>query len=253
MPKPADITVMTVNLRFGLADDGDNRWSHRKHLMEQLLRRYPADLIGFQESNHFQTEFLSSILEGHHFFGWHNKSIERWQSDPIYYRKDWKCLRHKHRFLSETPEVESRLPGSKWPRQCVIGLFEWNGRQLIMANAHFDFDEPIQQRSAELLLGFLEDFPQNAPVIITGDFNAKPGSSAYTVFTAAGFSEVFENHYTSTFHEFTGKDTGYHIDWILYRGDLAPTNRKIITDSFDGRFPSDHYPVRAGFRFGHPA
>lgn len=248
MTDPIEITVMTVNLRFGLAEDGDNSWPDRKHLMEQLLRRYPADLIGFQESNHFQTEFLSTVLDGHEFIGWHNQAVERWQSDPIYYHRDWKCLQHKHRFLSETPEVESRLPGSKWPRQCVIGLFEKDSRQILMANTHFDFEESIQKRSAELLLGFLKDFPENTPVIITGDFNANPGSSAYTVFTTAGFSEVFENNYASTFHNFFGEESGDHIDWILYRGDLALTNRKIITDSVEGRFPSDHYPVMAGFR-----
>jgi len=242
-----NISIMTFNLRFGLAEDGDNAWLLRKPLVEKLLRKYPADFIGFQESNHFQTEFLASVLSDHRFVGWHNREVERWQSDPIYFHDSWKCLRHQHRFLSETPAVESRLPGSKWPRQCVLGLFEKDNRQVILANTHFDFDEDIQKKSAEILLGFLEDYPPDIPVVITGDFNANPGSQAYSVFMNAGFSEVSQDRYATTFHGFSGKETGRHIDWILYRGDLTLTQSEIIIESSAGRFPSDHYPVLSRF------
>ena len=38
-------SVLTLNLRFGLADDGSNGWQHRKNLFPSLLEKYQTDLI----------------------------------------------------------------------------------------------------------------------------------------------------------------------------------------------------------------
>lgn len=242
-------TVMTMNLRFGLSDDGDNSWPNRKHLFSKIFHKYPATFIGMQESNHFQTEFLNQILDEHNFIGWHNRSCETWQNNILFYHKSWHCLENLHFFLSETPEVESKLSGSRWPRQCVIGLFEKDDFRIIVINTHFDFDGLVQKRSSELIMGFLSYFSQKYPVVITGDFNTIPGSPPYNIFMDNGFCEVFDNEYISTFHGFTGEEGGDHIDWILYRGNLHLTCKKVIKDSFSGRFPSDHYPVLARFDY----
>ena len=84
-------------------------------------------------------------------------------------------------------------------------------------------------------------------MIILGDFNAEPGSLAHEKFKSQGFHLVFDHEKITTFHGFTGQKTGKFIDWILYRGPLFPGSSQVITDSFSGRFPSDHYPVRAAF------
>jgi endonuclease/exonuclease/phosphatase family metal-dependent hydrolase len=60
-----------------------------------------------------------------------------------------------------------------------------------------------------------------------------------------------EGESVTTFHDFTGKETGHHIDWILYSKGLTPISEQVIQDSFDGFFPSDHYPVRGGFAWTH--
>jgi endonuclease/exonuclease/phosphatase family metal-dependent hydrolase len=245
--KSCDVTAMTMNLRFGLADDGDNSWQNRKQLCADVLKRYSPNFLGVQESNHFQTRFLIQTLMDHHFIGWHNLDNERWQSNLIFYHNTWKCLKSRHYFLSPTPDVESALPGSKWPRQCVIGLFQRAFYTIIVANTHFDFAESVQQKSAALVIRFLSEFPNDCPVIITGDFNSNPGSKAHDCFYTNGFCEVFDNQHSTTFHNFTGKTTGDHIDWILYRGNIKIVQKKIITDAFFGRYLSDHYPVMAGF------
>ena len=245
--KGNDYTVMTLNLRFGLADDGDNSWQNRKQLFAELLKRYPSSFLGIQESNHFQTRFLARHLCDHHFIGWYNLSKEWWQSNLIFYHNTWECLKSKHYFLTATPDIESKMPDSKWPRQCVIGLFQNASRRIIIANTHFDFAESVQEKSASLVIGFLAEFPKDCPIIITGDFNSNPGGKAHAVFQANGFSEAFDNQHSTTFHKFTGEATLDHIDWILYRGNIKIIRKKIITDSFSGRYPSDHYPVMAVF------
>lgn len=116
-----------------------------------------------------------------------------------------------------------------------------------MANTHFDFKSEVQQKSAGLIMDFFERFPKGVPQIITGDFNTEPGSPAHLCFKSHGFNLVMEDESVTTFHDFTGKKTGHHIDWILYSKGLTSMSEQVIQDSFDGLFPSDHYPVRAGF------
>jgi endonuclease/exonuclease/phosphatase family metal-dependent hydrolase len=247
------VTVMTMNLRFGLAKDGPHAWDHRKPLVEKILETYPCDFIGFQEVNHFQAEFLTRSLRHHGHIGWHNKRVAWWQSNLILFDPSWECLGHRHFFLSPTPEIPSRLPGSRWPRQCVIGWFKKNNRHMLMANTHFDFTSEVQQKSAGLVMAFLNRFPMGMPQIITGDFNTTPGSPAHRCFKSRGFGLVMEGRPVTTFHKFTGKETGRHIDWILYRSGLYPVFEEVIQDSFNGLFPSDHYPVRAGFAWTRQA
>lgn len=246
------IRIMTMNLRFGLAKDGENGWDRRRELVAGVLDRYPADFIGFQEVNHFQADFLSKCLDGHSHVGHYNEGVPWWQSNMIFYKKSWKCLGSRHHFLSATPDIPSKLDGSKWPRQCVVGWFEKGGHQILVANTHFDFDAGVQARSADLAMAFMDKFPGGLPAVLCGDFNAEPGSPAWDRFRAGGFDEVLSGKEITTFHEFKGGTTGPHIDWILYRGPLALNEARVIDDDFSGRFPSDHYPVRACFDYQFP-
>ncbi len=244
-----DFSVMSFNLRFGLAGDGDNAWNNRSRLVTDVFDCHPPTFIGVQESNHFQTRFLIDHLKGYKYIGWHNPENKRWQSNLIFYDAAWKCIQHRHCFLSETPDVESKIEGSKWPRQFVAGLFEKDGQRIIAANMHFDFDAKVQEKSARLACRFLADFPDECPVALTGDFNSNPGSPAWEFFRESGFKDAFEGKHATTFHGFEGKKTGRHIDWILYRGLLKNADAKIITDNDGGCYPSDHYPVMAWFSF----
>ncbi|MBU0970956.1 MAG: endonuclease/exonuclease/phosphatase family protein [Proteobacteria bacterium] len=243
----AQTTIMTMNIRFGLARDKKNRWQHRKSLVERVLKKYPSDFLGVQEVNHFQADFLKTVLPGYGVMGQHNTADDLWQSNLIFSHPSWQCLEQNHYFLSDTPKVLSKLAGSRWPRQCVIGLFEKNADRILMVNTHFDFDPLVQEESAKLVINFISNFPRALPVVIVGDFNANPGSPAHRLFKDRGFEGVFDKEPITTFHGFDGRKTGQQIDWILYQGGLVPVFQQVVSDSFSGRFPSDHYPVRAGF------
>lgn len=239
---------MSLNLRFGLADDGAHGWEHRREAFGPLFAATAPDFIGMQEANNFQTRYLAQLLRGYRFVGVRNPSPAAWQNNLIFYRREWACLRQAHFFLSETPHEVSKLPGSKWPRQCVIALFGRGEERLVCVTTHFDFDESVQKKSAELVLEFLDGFPQGIPVVITGDFNAPPESLAHAAFQTGGFRDSFDNAHTSTFHGFTGTDLGEHIDWILYKGGMEVAEATVIKSAFGGIFPSDHFPVLCKFK-----
>ena len=242
-----ETTVMSVNLRFGLADDGENAWEKRCCAFSPLFKTSTPDFIGMQEANNFQTRYMAQLLSDYRFIGVRNPSPSAWQNNLIFYKKTWQCIRNTHFFLSETPTMESKLEGSRWPRQCVMGYFESGDKRLVVITTHFDFDEGVQKRSAELVLEFLKEFPDGVPVIITGDFNAPPQSPAHRTFASHGFRDSFAGNHSSTFHGFTGHDLGGHIDWILYKGGLEVTDARVIKEDFQGVYPSDHFPVLCRF------
>jgi len=139
-----------------------------------------------------------------------------------------------------------------------MGMFEKGCRKLICINTHFDFDAQVQTQSAELIIARLSRLPSGIPAVLFGDFNATPSDPCYQVFTgdrpgcnlpSSHFKDAFCKPYPGTHHGFTGKSSGSHIDWILYRGKIAPLGGRVIQDRFEGRYPSDHFPLWVSFRW----
>jgi len=253
------ISVLTLNLRFGLAGDGPNRWEARREVYPDFFSRYPVDFMAFQEANDFQIEDLGRMLPGCGLIGRRKPAPPFWQNNVIFFRKPWTCLSSDYFFLSDTPGIPSRSPESRWPRQCIIGLFESGKRRLACVNTHFDFDAQVQEKSAHLILERLAAFPPAVPVLLMGDFNASPGDACYRVLTEPPvcrlpgdrpFVNCFRPPYPGTHHGFSGTASGRHIDWILYRGALVPIEARVIEEPIEDIYPSDHFPLVARFRWG---
>ena len=244
------LTIMTLNLRFGRADDGPDSWENRKCRYASFFQEHRPDFFGIQEANSFQVEFIQQHLTEYNCIGQRIPSPPYWQDNMIFYRKEWECKKSERFFFSHAPSVPSRFSESKWPRQCIYGVFQKSGRQIVCANTHFDFLSTVQEKSARMIVAKLSSFNAGTvPVVITGDFNSLPDSPGYREFANRGrFQEVFQGAYTGTHHNFSGEHTGRHIDWILYRGPLDLVRRAKITGQYQGGYPSDHFPVLAEFR-----
>ncbi len=255
MSKPSldSFSVMTLNLRFGLADDGPNSWKFRKKRYQSLFGLYSPDFIGMQEANGFQVDFLQEILNDYKYIGRRVSADENWQHNIIFYKKIWQCQKSERLYLSETPAVQSKFSGSKWPRQVVIGDFKRDDQHIICMNTHFDFDSDVQVKSAQFILDKVKQQSSLYPIIITGDFNCEPQSPCYQQFTGIPpgkglFKESFAGESVYTHHAFTGKNAGGHLDWILYKGNINILENKIVDKPFEGGYPSDHFPVFVKFR-----
>ncbi|MBW1769732.1 MAG: endonuclease/exonuclease/phosphatase family protein, partial [Deltaproteobacteria bacterium] len=168
------VSVLSLNLRFGLADDGPNAWEHRKESVVKLFRKHSPDLIATQEANDFQIDFLAQHLSEYLYIGRRHPSPKFWQDNVLFYRKTIVCKDELHLFLSETPHVPSRSFGSRFPRQATLGLFHVNDQPLICINTHFDFENPAQMGAARLIKEQLASYDNDIPTILMGDFNATP-------------------------------------------------------------------------------
>jgi len=250
------IDVMTLNLRFGLADDGPNGWDRRKGAFPSLFASHPAELLSFQEANGFQIDALQQMLPGFAVVGRRSPAPSFWQNNVIFYRRDWICCWWDHFFLSPTPDWPSRFRESRWPRQCTLAVFEKEGQKLICLNTHLDFSDEVQAASARLIMRRLAALPAAIPVLLMGDFNTTPAGTCYGILTGAHrtddvpgpfFRNSFQPPLPGTFHGFSGRIKGGHIDWMLYRGPIVSVHSRTLPKKFCGRFLSDHCALHGVF------
>ena len=121
-----------------------------------------------------------------------------------------------------------------------------------MANTHLDHGtDEVREQQMEILLNELSDLINRYPLILTGDFNAIPGSAAYNAATEKlvdARTDALENRSTIeyTFDSYGQKTSGKIIDYCFYTDKATATWYKVANDQFDG-YVSDHYGVLSQF------
>jgi len=169
-----------------------------------------------------------------------------------------------HFWLSENPDQ----PGSKsWdsslPRMATwLKLWdEENKNSFYVLNTHFDHRGKVsREESAKLIAKFVKALPDDSRVVVTGDFNARVDSAPYQALfgksenssvTGAGLVDTFKlkklqtGNEEGTFNGFKGTTSGARIDWIGVNAGFTVESAAIDRTEFEGKFPSDHFPVTA--------
>jgi endonuclease/exonuclease/phosphatase family metal-dependent hydrolase len=261
----ADVRVMTFNIRYGTAEDGENHWNRRKEFLAETIRAFDPDLLGTQETLKFQRDFLAEKLPEHDWVGvGRDDGRDNGEMMAIYYRRDrFNKLDEGHFWLSDTPdEIGSKSWDSSLPRMVTWVLLadqrQADAPPILFANTHFDHLGPkARLESAKLLRRRLAVMAEGAAVILTGDFNAGETSPPYRALFAASENELSltdcfrASHPTATENEgtFSGFDAanagGARIDWIACSEEWKVQSCEIDRTSKDGRTPSDHLPVTA--------
>src|SRR5687768_9047810 len=67
--KPSDVRVMSFNVRYGTAKDGENHWEKRKDFLAGTIKAFNPDLLGTQETLGFQRDFLAKKMDGYGVLG----------------------------------------------------------------------------------------------------------------------------------------------------------------------------------------
>ena len=254
--------IISFNIRHHWADDGDNSWGQRSASIRAVLRAYPAEIICFQEVNLPVFDFLSQALPGYDSASDQEDRGPCWEYRPVYFKPPFRIIAQETISLSKTPDIPSKSWGSNFVRQATRVVLDWGGRELAVYNTHLDFVESVQLNQAKVIWDSILAKDRSRPVILAGDFNSTEGQEAYSFLTRGGasgdlsgdFKDAMPGSRAATFHGFAeGRDNGC-IDWILYRGRGLRLSRpaRTLEDKPGGRFPSDHFPVIAGFELTAP-
>jgi endonuclease/exonuclease/phosphatase family metal-dependent hydrolase len=258
------VRVLTFNLRYvNTQDTGWKAWSERRDAAAELIKKDAADFIGVQEALRVQIDDVKARVPGYGELGvGREDGKEKGEYSAILYREAaWTVTASGTFWLSDTPEVvASTTWGNKTTRVCTWGHFKHkvSGRELFVYNAHLDHQsQPSREKASALILQRIRDRKSNAPVIVTGDFNADPKNAAIAVmlkgppvFTDAwlALNPNIAASEAGTFHAFGGKKEGGRIDYIFCSPEFEAVEASIMHDGKDGKFPSDHFPVRATLR-----
>lgn len=256
------LRVMSFNVRFGQANDGENHWDHRKSFLVDTIKAFSPDLLGTQETLKFQADYISENVEGYEYFGRSRMKTPN-EHCGIFYRKSrFTQLAGGHFWLSETPEVpESKSWDSSLPRMVSWVLLNdktnETGDPILFVNTHFDH-KGVQARaeSGKLIrqrIESLKHLADNPIVILTGDFNTDEGSEPYQALLENNdwFTDTYREVHPErkpdecTFNSWIGRTVGARIDWIFVDSRLKVTEAEIVRTSRNERYPSDHYPVTA--------
>ena len=261
---PGPIRLMSFNIRYGTASDGENDWAHRRELVFETIRAYGPDILGVQEVLDFQLDDLLNAFEDFDYVGvGRDDGQSAGEFVPILYRRNlFSPVRAGHFWLSEQPEQPgSQSWDSSLPRMAtwVQLRFRKSPQNIIqIINTHFDHrGEQARLELAKLIRRSVE-IQAGSPLIVMGDFNCGPDSEPYRVLTddKGNLAELFDPYVrlghaeagAGTYHAFRGTRDGRRIDWILHNRRFEPPEAGINHRSFDGRFPSDHFPVTATLR-----
>ena len=254
----APLRVMSFNIRFNNPNDGADAWPHRKDRVAQLIRFHQADIVGVQEALKGMLDDLQERLPRHEWVGvGRADGKEEGEFSAIFYRpRRLELLEHDTFWLSETPEqVASVGWDASMERIATWARFRdrLTGEIFYHVNTHFDHrGEEARRESARLIVDRVREIAGNTPTVITGDFNAVEDSPPYEVLTGAdAFRDAFyaseQAPYgpNSTWNGFEEITPGRRIDFIFVGSDVQVLQHGILTDAWDGRFPSDHLPVLA--------
>lgn len=258
--EPGPLRVMSFNVRLPLDSDGPNRWDARRELAADMIADEAPDVIGTQELHKVQGDWLAGRLPQYRWLGRDRRGGHDDEHMGVFYRHDrLRLLESGDFWLSETPDAPGSISwGHPFPRMVTWAVFERiaDGRRFRLLNTHLpyrDQDESARVRGSRQLARHIASLPTEVPVIVTGDFNAVPGSGAYTVLTGAmrdaRLHAEARNGPDETFHAFTGK-ADRRIDWILVRGfDVDRFQTVDACQGEAGRCPSDHFPILVDLRW----
>ena len=260
-PQPAlaaPLTVMSFNIRYGTASDGDNHWLKRRDQLFALLREQQADVIGLQEALHSQIEEILLAVPGYDYVGVGRSDGRRGgEYAAILFRTARLRVRRSDTFwFSDTPGVvKSTSWGNQIERICTWAYFEdREGPAFYAFNVHLDHQsQPSRERSVALLRERIQARDPKTPVVITGDFNAGEGNPA-AIAMRASFVDSFRALHpdakeVGTFNGFKpDQTTGDKIDFVFVEPGTEVLDAAIVRASRDGRYPSDHFPVTARIR-----
>ncbi len=271
----ADLVVMSFNIRYAAANDGENNWVKRKDLACDVVRRNGPDLVGLQEALRSQIDDMRAALPEYGEIGFAREDGRtKGEYSAILYRKDHFDVDDSGTFwLSDTPETSGSITwGNACTRVCTWArlLPKSSGKPFYMFNTHLDHISQLsREKGIALIMARLSSRKHSDPVVLTGDFNAGENNAVVRYLKGERRLEIVNNGLSQnpvplvdtfrllhkdasavgTAHSFKGGRAGNKIDYIFVQPGTEVLGAEILHDNKDNRYPSDHFPITAAIRW----
>lgn len=256
-----NLNIMSFNIRYDNPEDGENNWQYRKDIAAEIVKSYDIDLLGTQEVLVNQLKDLEDRLTEYVSLGvGREDGVHKGEHSSIFYKKSrFEQLDYGNFWLSETPDTVS----VGWDA-ALERIATWvklkdkeSGVQFLFMNVHLDHvGQEARANSIKLLLDNISKYGKDLPVILTGDFNARPTSDVIQrvvgldvenhLIDSKKAAKVVEGE-ESTFHAFRDepKYSDQRIDYIFINDKIIVDKYETIDKRLNGVFLSDHTPIFA--------
>jgi len=261
-----ELNVMTFNIRYNTKNDSLNAWPYRKDNAASQIKFHNVHILGVQEALHEQVMDLNQSLSQYKYVGvGRDDGKTKGEYSAIFYDTTrLKLLGSSTFWLSLTPGI----PGSKSWDAAITRIFTWakftdvrSKKTFFVFNTHFDhIGQEARRESAKLIKQKVKDIAGTTPVIITGDFNAHPSDEPIKILVDENDKDKLIDtkavsvtpHYgpQGTFNGFGSKERDSEpIDFIFIKGKWKVLQHATLSQTWGGRFSSDHFPVFAKLSF----
>lgn len=187
-PLPEPMVVMTFNILCSFCDDTYDPWEDRVGYIADTIARHDPDLVGLQEL--FTADEVQQLLDLNPDYDalFYSDDTSDYADATIWWRSDrYELVDSGFYWLSPAPDLPFSV-GFSQPQ--LPRLVAWaqlrelsTDAELLFVDTHFDNNSPSQELSAPLLLERTEAQAGALPIIVVGDFNSRPDSTAYGILT----------------------------------------------------------------------
>lgn len=253
--KDDTLKVMSYNIRYGTANDGDFVWENRREAAAAMVQDQRPAVFGVQEALDFQLTYLEENCPGYKYVGvGREDGVHDGEHMAVFYDtervelEDWGTY-----WLSETPDV----PSFGWDAACkrtatwTLMHDKKTDRHFYFVNTHLDHvGREARRNGLALVVDRIAAMnPDGYPMVLCGDFNVTPDNPCLNdlrgmMQDARETAPVTDDQVT--WHDW-GKVKGTKpIDFIFYSGFSGCSEFARVTQPYLGcPYVSDHYPVTA--------
>ena len=249
------IKLISYNMRTSAAgkSDGGNCWTNRKHATAQMLQQEAPDVLGVQEAELDQLQYIDKEAPQYARVGVgrDNGAEGGGETMAIFYLRDRFDMINSGTFwLSETPGEVSR----GWDAACnrtvtwVELCDKTTGKSFFYFNTHLDHQgKKAREEGVKLIVDKIRQIAgKKTPVFLGGDLNASTENAIFKPlkkFMTDARDKASEADNKGTFNGFgTAPDT-IILDHLFYRGKVKCKRFTTLDGNYGAPFISDHYPV----------
>lgn len=258
--------AMTFNIRVATSADGPNHWNFRREAVGQMLNDLRPDILSVQEARHSQAEDLAAMLPAYEWYGIGRDGGDNGEFNPLFIRKDRFEFLDKGHFWLAADSTDKPVVG--WDA-ALTRVAVWaklrdriTNETIVALSAHFDHrGKQSRLESMKLVKQRMETLANGRPIVLLGDFNARPETDAYQfmVSESSGFRDarlVSRKGHTGPVDTFTGfhGDTTKKpmlVDYVFISPHWQAIQTRTVESDWNGRQMSDHRAYFADLRLSH--
>ncbi len=267
------LRVLSCNIRVALPSDDEKGlgWEARKKMCASIVKKQDPDIVCLQEVLKVQAEDMRAFFPDFFLFGFEGPDMDKYSEGYhgiaknviLFSKARYELVACGCFWLSETPVIAgsmswgtARARHANWVRL----RNRHSAKEFRVIDIHLDhISKEAREAQIEFVMKEAAQYQADFPQLLAGDFNTGATSKVFSIVEENGWKDTYaatleQGDPGFTYHGFKGseyklkkpnEEEDRRIDFIMSRGKVKALDNRIIRDSENGRFPSDHYFIAA--------